>query len=154
MAEEELVGGLRVQAGVQRVLHDGQALLDVLGEDLVHHLAVHALVFHGHLAGNPHADDGLLAAAARAAGLVEDDVLPPGGLDVLDELVQHIHGPGGVLAGGGPDLDHDLAGIAAFGEGLLGPATQGLVELGHRVRHGGSEKTGGGSRDGNPPAGG
>ena len=50
------------------------------------------LVFHGDLAGNHNADDGLAAASACASGLAQHDVGAARSLDVLAEFV-HEHRP-------------------------------------------------------------
>ena len=134
-AEDEFQGGLVVKGAVQGVLHQGDAFLDVAGEDLVGQVPGHPLVLHRHLARYGDSDDGFLAAPAGAAGLVDDDVLPARGLDVLAEFVQGLHGAGGMLAGGRPDLDLDLCRIPAFRQGRGCPPGQGLVEVAYLFFH-------------------
>ena len=112
-ADEDFALGHRLGRAVQHAVQQRLAAQDVLGEDIVDGLAVHPLVLHRHLPGDQHADDGLAAAAASAAGAVEEDVGAAGSGHVVAEFGRHVVGPGGLLAGGRADLDADRAGLAA-----------------------------------------
>jgi hypothetical protein len=114
-------------AGVRRPFED------VLGEDLVDQLPIDALVLDRHLAADQHADDRLAAAPAGAARLAQDDVLPPGGGNVLAELVHHRARAGSVLAGRRADLDHNPAAPGPPAECFFGLRRKGLKSLENNV---------------------
>ena len=135
-AEEVLVLARRVRGAVEDLLHHGPAAEDVRGEDPVDGLAVHPLVFHRHLPGQEHPDDGLATATPGATGLAYRDVLATGGCDVLAELFEHLPGAGGVLAGRRPDLDPDRGGVLSSSQGILGGGLAFGETLGNDVRHG------------------
>ena len=100
-------------------------------------VAVDPLVLDRHLAGDEHADDRLAAAAAGAAGLVQDDVAAAGGGHVLAELVQHLAGAGGLLAGGRADLDANMLVVGPLVERRFSPSRQCVVPLEDVVGHDG-----------------
>ena len=75
------------------------------GEDIVDQVSIDPFVLDRHLAGNEHAHDRLAAAAAGAAGAMQEDVGASRCGDVFAKLVEHLVGPGGLFAGGRSDLD-------------------------------------------------
>ena len=126
-AEEEFLERQGLGGAVEHVAEHRLSAEDVLGENLVDGVAVHALIFHRDLAGHQHADDRLATAAAGAAGLPHDDILSAGGGDVLAEFGEHLGGAGGVLAGGRADGDADFRRVLACGQRALGLVGEFLV---------------------------
>ena len=142
-AGEDLVLGDPLDGPVQHVLQHRAAAQHVGGEDLVDQLAIDPLVLDRHLAGHEDADDRLAAAAAGAAGAMQEDVAAARGGDVLAELVEHFVGPGGLLARGRADLDPQGAPRGLLFEEGLGLVGQKLVLLGHDGGHDGSYRRNG-----------
>ena len=106
-AAKELEGVDSLDRSVQDSRQERLVVLNVPRENLVYQFPVDSLVLDWDLARHKDANDRLTTTTACASGLVQEDVVPAGGHNVLTELLEDLPGAGRVLASSRSHLNHN-----------------------------------------------